>query len=78
MRHLRTDVLQDMRALSALSGHPLRSGLTLVVKVSPTAVGLLSVEGVQEEAEEENVVVQMPFSEAKEHLRWRTRPLPRT
>ena len=53
-----------------------KSDVTLVAKVS--AVGLLSVEGVQEEAEEDNVVVQMPFSEAKEHLRWRTLQLPKT
>ena len=68
MRHLQTDVPQETRVLSALSGHPLRSDLTLVAKVSSAAVGLLSVEGVQEEAEKDNVVVQMPFSEAKEHF----------
>ena len=75
---MQTDVPQKTGVLSALSGHPLRSDLTLVAKVSSTAVGVLSVEDDQEEAEEENVVVQMPFLEAKEHLRRRTLQLPRT
>ena len=66
-----------LRVLSALSGHQLRSDLTLVAKVSSAAVGVLSVEGVQEEAEDENVVAQMPLLEAKrKHLRWRTLQLP--
>ena len=78
MRHLQTDVPQETGVLSALCGQPLRSDLTLVAKVSSTAVGVLSVEGVQEEVEEANVVVQMPSSEAKVHLLWTTRPLPRS
>ena len=78
MRHQQTDVPQETGVLSALSGHPLRSDLTLVAKVSSTAVGVLSVEGVQEEAEAEIVEVQMPFLEAKEHLQRRTLQLPKT
>ena len=78
MRHMQTDVPHNTGVWSALSGHPLRSDLTLVAKVSSAAVGVLSVEGVQQEAEKENVVVQMPFVEAKEHIRWRTLQLPKT
>ena len=69
MRHLQTDVPQETGVLSALSGHPLRSDLTLVAKVSLAAVGVFPVEDVQEGAEEDIVKVQMPFLEAKEHLR---------
>ena len=78
MRHPPTNVQQETRVVSALSGHQLRSDLTLVSKVPLAAVGVISVEVVQEEAEEEIVVVQTPFSVAKEYLRWRILQLPRT
>ena len=65
MRHPQTDVQQETRVLSTLNGHQRRSDLTLVSKVSLVVVGVISVEVVQEEAEEDMVVVQMPFSEAK-------------
>ena len=65
MRHPQAYVQQEARVVSALNGHQLRGDLTLVSKVSLAAVGVISVEDVQEEAEEEIVVVQMPFSEAK-------------
>ena len=78
MRHPQTDVQQEKRVLSAPSGRLLKTVLTLVVKMSATAEGSLSVEVAQEEAEEDNVVAQVPFSEAKEHLRRKIRLLPRT
>ena len=78
MRHPQTHVQQETKVVSALSGHQLRSDLTLVSKVSLAAVGVISVEVVQEEAEEKMTVVQKPFSEAKEYLRWRILKLPRT
>ena len=78
MRRMQTDVPQETEVLSALSGHPLRSDLTLVAKVSSTAVGVLSVDDDQEEAAEEKMVVQVPFLEAKGHLRRRILQLPNT
>ena len=78
MRHPQTNVPPKTEVLFARSGHPQRSDLTLVVRVSSTAVGILSVDDDQAEAEEEKVVVQVPFLEAKGHLRWRTLQLPKT
>ena len=78
MRHQQTDAPQETKVMSALSDHPLKNDLTLVAKVSSAAVGVISVEDDQEEAEAEHVVVRMPLLEAKEHLRWRTLQLPKT
>ena len=64
MRHPPTNVQQDTRVVSALSGHQLNSDMFLV---SAAAVGVISVEVVQAEAEED-MEVQKPFSEAKECL----------
>ena len=72
MRHPQTNVPPKTGVLFARSGHPQRSDLTLVAKVSSIVVGVLSVEDDQAEAEEEKVVVS-----EKEHLRRRTLQLPK-
>ena len=77
MRHPQTNNPPKTGVLFARSGHPQRNDLTLVVKVSSTAVAVLSVDDDQVEAVEEKVVVQVPFLEAKVHLRRRTLQLPR-
>jgi hypothetical protein len=77
MRRPQTNLLPKTGVLFARSGHPQRSDLTLVVRVSSAAVGVVSVDDDQAEAEEEKVVVQVPFLEATGHLR-RTLQLPKT
>ena len=78
MRRPQTHVPPKTEVLFARSGHPQRSDLTLVLRVSSTAVGVLSVDDDQVKAVEEKVVVQVPCLEAQEHLRRRTLQLPRT
>ena len=52
--------------LFARSGHQQKGDLTLVVRVSSTAVEVLSVDDDQVEAVEEQIVVQVPFLAAKD------------